>query len=492
MGKSSVETVADDLNPFADNGAMTLTPIAVSDDDKARHVLQVLNVKDIEQSMSLLNQEPEVKKHLCHLYDILELYQENGYFAEMQSASKRTQKRQAQHALDLFHLMNNVDSQKVVHAHKRKRNRLYYASSLFFFLLHTTGFVLSVLAASNVVDVSLPNDSMSTHSPIGMGYINAIGGLVQAFIELKTGNYAMAAGLALSNSQLLICTIIAHATFNAGLIGAYAAGGMMAGSISLMMVAATVWEYKEARKCKKRIKLLEEKLKSLSGDEKTIKEKRIHLEHALVVERARRDNHLRHAKSWQYCSIAMLAITAITFAALGALSFGALPAVTAAIGMIAIATTVIRKYVVNKIDHVEQAKLAKEKSLVNRLLDFEKEELEFEHNGQTVRLNLGTTINVSNGCLGMFAKQMTIKQYLTEMMHKDANKAESILNAISSKSLSALKNHLTSHDLWKEGAKIGAKIVEQHLGGGDAPVFGGGDEPSGSDFVTAPWDLAHS
>ncbi len=465
-------------DPFSGKEPMT-------DDEKLKCVLEVLQVKDISQSIELLKTQAEVKKHLLHLYEVLELYKSNGFFAEMSAASERTNKRQAQHALDLFHMMNNQKQQSVVHKNKKKRHRLFYASAIFFFLLHTAGLTLSILSSANI-DVGIPGDN-PTASPVGMGYINAIGGLVQAFVELKMGNYAMAAGLALSNSQLLVCTIVAHAAANAGLISSFLAGGLMAGSIALMMTAAGAWEFNEVRKSKRRIKLLKSQLSNLAKTDAN-KEKHEDLEHALVIERARRDNHIRHGKSWLYCSAAMIATSAIVFASLGALSFGALPAVTAAIGMVAILCSVIRKYTVNKVNHLEQAHLAKERGVVTNLMNLELDEITLTNGaGKSVKIDLSKQITVP-GMLGLFSSKMTIKEYLTEMLHKDADKADKLVNALKHANYHQLKEHLSEHKLWKDGAKFAKELLKHIEHSDDSPSFGSSESslyPSLVEFSNA-------
>lgn len=157
------------------------------------------------------------------------------------------------------------------------------------------------------------------------------------------------------NLQSVVCTIIANiAQFSnlihlsnasvTGLLGFSSAAGMW---VSLGM------ELYEIHQCDQRISKLEEKLKLVPADSD---KKREIIQKALFIEQAQRENHIRNAKSWAACAIAMTAVAVISYVALSGMTFGALPAVTVLIAAMAFASAMMRHWWVGRVNHVENVK----------------------------------------------------------------------------------------------------------------------------------------
>lgn len=437
----------------------------VSEHEKLRRVLTILQMqeKQFEDAEGWLQVQGNaaVKKHLLHLYDVLELYKLD-WNAESDSVKKKNQKL----LLDLFHIITD-GNQKYDGIDKRKqtRNRMFYALQIFWFLVHVAGLALATMTAVNTPD------GMSLEP----GYASSGVGLVQAFVEYKSGNYAMALGIGVSSLQLLVMTATTQIAANTGLIAAYIAAGSMAASMAVMMFGAGIAEYVQANRCSARIKKLEGKLTSLEAEYQQIKSDKgeahedtvaaldavTHYQHMIMIEKAKRADHMRHAKAWAYSGLAMTVMAVIAFTALGSLSFGAVPAAAVAVGLVAVAVNMVRKYYSNKIKHVDEAHDAKSNNLIERLMKLESS-LTFSC-GKTINLN--ATIH-EPGCFGMFSKSVTVKDYLTEMMHRDGSMAKDLIGKLENASkagLTELKTLLEKDHKWSGRGKMLTEKFLDHV-----------------------------
>lgn len=430
---------------------------SMNEEAKLTNVLEVLMVTDRQNSLKLVKTDKQLTKHLLHLYDVIELYRKEGHFKKQEDAKDSHRLRQSQHAIDLFYMFNTATDSATknagLHFKRKNTNKRHYALSLIFLGLQMTAFVLSTIAAAHV-DVGLPAEGMSSANPVSWGYVNAVGGIVQGMIEVKMGNTAMGAGLLLSNAQLLVTTIAIHAGQAAGVLSAMGAGSIMGFSFTICMFSAYVMERHQARLANNRMKLLKKELDKIT-DRDQHAEKVDHLEHGIMVEKAKRDNHLRHAASWKYCTAAMLSVSVIVLLALGSVSLGALPSIAAGIAVIAILSTMIRRYWVNKVDHLEQAKLSRDENLILKLTKLEAE-IVFDDN---TTIQLDDTIRVGT-CF--FRHNTTIRDYLKEMLHRDHHKARGLLLAIEQKAEHTFFEHLGTKGLWAEGASIGAHLIKKY------------------------------
>jgi len=454
------------------------TGSSVSENEKLRRVLTILQMqeKQLEDAQTWLQVSGNlaVKKHLLHLYDVLELYKLD-WQAESDSVKKKNQKL----LLDLFHIIADVNHESDIEKRKGTNNRKFFALQIFWFLVHVAGLAVATMTAVNTPD------GMSLEP----GYASSGVGLVQAFIEYKSGNYAMALGIGVSSLQLLVMTAITQIAANTGLIAAYIAAGSMAASMAVMMFGAGIAELVQANRCSARIKKLEGKLQSLESEYERIKSDKgeahadtvaaldavLHYKHMIMIEKAKRADHLRHAKAWAYSGLAMTIMAVIAFTALGSLSFGAVPAAAVAVGLFAVAVNMIRKYYSTKIKHVDEAHNSKSDGLINRLMKLESQ----------LTFNCGKTINLDAvihqpGCFGMFSKAVTIKDYLTEMMHRDGKMAGQLITKLegaATTGLHELRNLLQQSHKW---SGRGAMLTEKFLDHVDEIL--GVDKDAGDDF----------
>lgn len=398
-------------------------------DERLIDVLGVLNVSRPSQTFKIVKENDVLTRHLLQLEEVIVSYREKGHFHHPDKGhqSEGGRKREAREAQALFGIFNKAAESKTREAdlvfHNKKKNAGSYSLDLIALGLNITALILSSIAASHV-DVGLPVEGMNSANPISWGYVNALGGIVQGIIEIKLGNYTTGSALLLSGAELVAATVLTHLGHTAGFLAATSAGGIMAGSFAFCMFTAFCLEKNQARMAGNRVSLLEAELLSVKAGDREDKDVKIeHLEYAILFEKAKRQNHLREATAWKYATLVMMSASVVAVLALGTLSLGAIPAISAAISVLAMLTTLIRRHWVNKVDHVSYVEKARGENFIAKLDALDKVTMTFD---DKATMKLSTEVSVG---WGPFKKKTTIGQYLKEMLYRDHVKAKALITA---------------------------------------------------------------
>jgi hypothetical protein len=189
---------------------------------------------------------------------------------------------------------------------------------------------------------------MATH----WNYLDAIAGWVTGIQQIQNGQIVAGSANMLSSCQLSICTIIANLAYHTNLVPASAAAtvGLMGFSFAACMVIACGIELYEIKKCNKNIAVLSAKL---TDDSEKSEDTKATIRKAIQIEKAKKEDHIRAAKSWAGCAIAMTAVAIIAYITLSGLTFGALPAATIAVAAVAVVSGLIRRWWVNRVNNVD-------------------------------------------------------------------------------------------------------------------------------------------
>jgi hypothetical protein len=231
--------------------------------------------------------------------------------------------------------------------------------------LNFIGLVLSIAAIQNLDVGFLAEDTTTTATASSWNYIDTVGSVVTAVRQIYQGEIGLGLANLLSSLQLAGCTITANIAKYTTLLNASTVtiGGLMGFSFAASMLISCCIELYEVHQSTQRINVLETQL-----EKATEPSKKCVIQKAILIEKAHRENHLRSAKSWAACAIAMTAVAVITYITLSGLTFGALPAATLLIVAIAFTTGLIRKWWVTRTDHVENVKIALKKTPANQSL----------------------------------------------------------------------------------------------------------------------------
>lgn len=200
-------------------------------------------------------------------------------------------------------------------------------------------------------------------------YGDGLGGFSNACSQFQYKEYVQASLNTIASTQLIILTALANASKNIGLsasIGAAFSGFSFAGC----MLASFLIECYEVHQCDTRIETLEKAIVDLKNqkntpEQYTSKEKR--LKDALTLERAKRNDHIRSAKSWAMCTAIMTGIALIGFFAASGASAGIVPALIIATTALGIGIGLARKYWVESKSEVLKITFAQQNKLDARL-----------------------------------------------------------------------------------------------------------------------------
>ncbi len=270
--------------------------------------------------------------------------------------------------VDVFFANEELDAEMFFYrAHQRANQAAKYADStmtMVYFGLNALGFILSFLAlpAIGVDAAPISVDPASTGIASGWNDIDACGGIALAIKQIYQGEVGMGLANLAGSLQLAGCTIAADlgkfcsATIH---ISSASTCALLGFSFAACMFISGALEFYEAHKAQNRIEVLERQYKA-STDERLLP--------IIAIEKAQRANHLRSAKSWMACGVAM---TIVATVALSTVTFGAIPALTAVVTGVALLTGCIRKWWVNRVDHVAALKppVTKEKNCCLKFFD---------------------------------------------------------------------------------------------------------------------------
>jgi hypothetical protein len=270
--------------------------------------------------------------------------------------------------VDVFFADEELDAEMFFYrAHQTANKAAKFADStmtMVYFGLNALGFILSFLAipAIGVDTAPVSVDPASTSIASGWNLIDACGGIALGIKQIYQGEVGMGLANLAGSLQLAGCTIAAdlgkfystavHIT-NASM------SALLGFSFAACMFISGALEFYEVYKAQKRIETLEKNYEVFSDDR---------LLQIIKIEKAQRANHLRSAKSWMACGVAMTIVAAV---ALSTVTCGALPALTAICTGAALLTGCIRKWWVNRIDYVAALKppVKKEKNSCLKFFD---------------------------------------------------------------------------------------------------------------------------
>jgi len=238
----------------------------------------------------------------------------------------------------------------------------------------------------------------------------------------------MAIANACNSTQLMGCTFIANLAKYSGAftLAPQAMTALTGFSFAACMAINTAIELYAALQCKDRIAQLTTQLeqKDIPAKDKEI------LQQAIYIEHAKYENHIRAAKSWMGCAVAMFAVATVAYIAVSVSSCGILPIMTIVVAAIAILSGVIRSAWVKHKDHVNDVKQSLKKdskgqSLLTRL------ENVIKNPPEKYRYLFEKDFMVSS--YGFYKKSYI--SYLKELVAKDCKKLENILDKIQGKSI---------------------------------------------------------
>lgn len=318
-------------------------------------------------------------------------------------------------------------------------------------------------------------NGISTNSGISWNGIDGIGGFAVAINQLHNGQTVRGVSNLFSATQLLAFTTssVIISNIHIATLGASAAATMSAAfmgfSFALCMGVAAGIEMYGSYKCSQRIKELQNELKPLKGTSEHEKQEVITVKKAILLERAKKMDHRRNAKVWTACAMAMTAVAILGVVAVSGLTFGTatVPAVAVATAAVAFSTGVARTaYFRFKKSSVDKLKQASKGQLVDRFLNLEEKYSEneefntisaklekllytdvkkakaiidlidvspgnegfFEKLRDLEKENANFDSKVSLG-MGLFKAQVSMKDYILDMLIKDPEKARNIVNA---------------------------------------------------------------
>jgi|GEM_PF-4150220 len=343
-------------------------------------------------------------------------------------------------------------------------------STVLYLILNAVSLGLAFLTNVNLGPIESAKPYLeASASPQGAfwNYYDGVMGLGLALRQWKQGEKGMAGANIFSSVQVIAATITAQIGTYAPTTLALSAStitGLMGFSFALSMAISCALELAEVEKCDKRIKSLEKELNvnekklenlHISFDEKAqpdvikrYQERSILIRKSILIEKAKRDNHIRSAKSWAACAFAMTAVAVAAYVGLSAVTLGAVPIATVLIGFVAFLTGVIRKKIVSNVDYVANAQkgLTGENSLFNRLnklIDAKPPIIDFT---RAVKID--------------GKKDITMKLYLEELIAKDPEKATNLIYALENKKMDDFEAHLKKYRWVSSGMTTGFKIFK--------------------------------
>lgn len=435
-----------------------------TEDSKLIDVLTVLNVPMPGDTHEFVcrSENAVLKKHLLQLHEIVESYRKEGHFLTKEGRPDHDKRRlrEAKQAQALFTIFNKASDTASKQAHLqfrlKKGKKWSYTLELVGLGLNIAGFILSTIAASHI-DVGLPVQGMSSANPISWGYVNALGGVVQGIAEIHLGNKTEGYALLLSSTQLVTATVLTHLGHAAGILTAASAGGIMAGSFAFCMLTAYGIELNQARIANQRIRLLEKELSTAKGEASPDVDKIEHLDYAILLEKANRQNHLRQAKSWRWSAGVMLTASVVAVLALSTLSLGAVPAISAGIAALAILTTMIRRWWANSVDHTSFAQKARDNNQIAELDGLGEKKITFDDGKGELSLTTGITIG-----WGPYKQTKTFGEVLKEMLYRDYDKASELIKDFKGGHAGRFLQELEKKGGWADGNKFAKALIEKY------------------------------
>lgn len=326
---------------------------------------------------------------------------------------------------------------------------------------------------------------------------------VQAFSTIQQAGFTLAGVIAFLTENI-------GATLSAGFLGFSAAAAM---TISLGI------EIFRINKCNQKIDSLSKSIDKLlqakvdgepkrTPDELDEREMLRYkaLNKALLHQRALKAQHVRQAKALSACAVALTAVSIVAVVSASGATFGALPAAIIAVSLVTVLTVSIKKWWTSRKDHVknlqqalqtnESDSLGDDKAL--ELPEGEKDAIELKQLGGLPHqeqqslvdkvdalsstltfddgtLNIDDIVEVDLGFTRFGHHDMSIRNYLYDMMYKDPKKAKSLADYLASdgeKSLKQFRKLLSKHQRVAghlQGRTSGARLFDTLVNNGQEP-----------------------
>jgi len=313
--------------------------------------------------------------------------------------------------------------------------------------LNFLGFVLSVASMQNWDMGFLATNIATNITGSSLNYVDSVGGTVTAIRQITQGQIELGLANLASSLQLAGCTVAANIANYTTLINASAAtvSSLMGFSYAACMVVNCGIELCEVAKCDRRIKKMEEKRDEIHNNPAE-QDKQAPLQKSILIEKAQRANHIRNAKAWAVCAIAMTAVAVISYAALSGLTFGALPAATVAIAGVALLSSIVRKWWVGHKDHVKNLKETLQHKEEPMLLD--------RLNQVGNKLGDVYTKKVTVITSGFFKTTLSFRTYLEDLLVENPKKLNTILLLLEDKNFDPKKHGSQLEKITTIGVKI--------------------------------------
>lgn len=153
---------------------------------------------------------------------------------------------------------------------------------------------------------------------------------------------------------------------------------------------------------------------------------------SIVHEKAKRQNHYRAAKSWGACAIGMTAVAVVAFIVANGATFGAATGLAVGVAAVAVISSLVRSWWVQKQNYVDKLKVSLDGSLnLQERID----KLDFEALGKKFKINFNQ--RSSHQWYQFHRTDKTLKTYVEEMQYKDPEKAKKLVEALEDKDKSA-------------------------------------------------------
>ncbi len=330
-----------------------------------------------------------------------------------------------------------------------------------------------------------------------------VGGCCLSIDEFKQGKKTayFQAGATLQQTAVTLAGVIAFAT---EAISASLSAGFIGFSAAACMMISCGIEVFRIHKCKQKITSLTKSINTLlngrTPDQLTDGKEVLRykaLNKARLHQRAQKAQHVRQAKALTACAIALTAVSIIAVVAASGATFGALPAAIIAVSLVSVLTVSIKKWWTSRVDHsknLQKALKTKEgmpekNALLNESTDKDGESTELNKLGDlpekgekslvdkvdelpskiklgNFTLEIDKVLEMSLGA-GRSGKQaVSLRDYLYEMLYKDPQKAQTLINYLTSdgnKSIKDFRKLLSKHRRvigHLKGRTIGARILD--------------------------------
>ena len=153
----------------------------------------------------------------------------------------------------------------------------------------------------------------------------------------------------------------------------------------------------------------------------------------------------------------MLTASVVAILALSTLSLGAVPAISAGIAVLAILTTMIRRWWANSVDHTSFAQQARDNNQIAELDGLGEKKITFDDGRGELSLNTVITIG-----WGPFKQTKTFSEVLKEMLYRDYDKASELIKDFKGGHAGPFLQELEKKGRWSDGNKFANAPIDKY------------------------------